>query len=524
MSVFTAISRVTGLIRNWAMGYAIGVTLLTSNYTISNNIPNMIYELVAGGVLSSVFIPIFIERMRAEGREDADRLANSVLNVALIALGLVALIATVFPQPFVWTQTFLSAAADRSDAIFLFRFFAVQIVFYGAAAIFTGILNSHRHFVAPAAAPIFNNMVVIATMFLYVPFRHDIVAAKTILGLGTTLGVVAQMAMQIPVLVKLNWRWRPNIDWRHPALRRLGAKMVPVLGYVVVNLVGVSFRNAVALKAPTTPAGAGPGALQYAWIFYQLPYGIFAVALATAIFPELSEHAARKDWTAFKGQFTRGLRANAALILPMAAMLVALSVPLVRILAAGEFKAGSVPLVAGVLVVWALGLFSFASYMFTVRGFYAIQDTRTPMMTNVFATLIQVGLYWVLTIGAFGWGGIGLKGIPAGDAIAYTLHFLVLQYILRRRLGGFDLRASASAVARLVLASAVGGALAWAVVQLTPSLGSSRFGFVLQLLAGGTVGLGASYGLARLMRVREMETAAGMLGRAFGRILPGGRA
>lgn len=524
MSISTGISRVTGLLRNFAMAAALGATMLTSNYTVANNIPNMIYELVAGGVLSSVFIPIFIERVRAGGREDADRLASSVLNVALIALGFVALIATLFPQPFVLTQTFTLTRTQAADAIFLFRFFAIQIVFYGAAAIFTGVLNANRHFIAPAAGPIFNNVVVIATMFLYIPFRGDPTAAKVVLGVGTTLGVLAQMATCLPPLVKMRWAWKPIIDWHHPALRHLGIKMLPVLGYVIVNLIGVSFRNAFAYAAHTNPAGAGPGALQYAWIFYQLPYGVFAVALATAVFPEISEHATRKDWDAFKRQFTSGFRANAALVLPAAAMLVALATPLCRILRTGAFAESAVPLVASVLTVWALGLISFTSYMYTLRGFYALQDTRTPMITNAVATTVQVLLYWVLTTGALGWRGIGLPGIPAGDAIAYTLHLVVLQVILRRRLGGFDLKATAWSFARLVVAAVVGGALAWIIAQGTPQLSHGFLLVLTQVLVSAIPGLLLAYALARLMRVQEMEIAAGMMRRVVGRMLPGGRA
>lgn len=522
MSISTGISRVTGLLRNFAMAYAVGATLLTSNYIVANNIPNMIYELVAGGVLSSVFIPIFIERMETDGQADADRLASSVLNIAIIALGLVALVATVFPQPFVWVESFLSSAADRTDAIFFFRFFAIQIVFYGAAAIFTGVLNSHRHFVAPTAGPIFNNLVVIATMVAYVPLRGTL-TGKAVLGVGTTLGVVAQMATMIPVLVRLKWHWQPIIDLRHPAIRRLGSKVLPVIGYVITNLIAVTFRNAIAFKAPTLPHGAGPGALQYAWMFYQLPYGIFAVALATAVFPELSDHAVRKDWPAFKVQFSRGLRATAALILPCAAMLIALAVPLCSIYHAGAFTAQAVLLVASVLVVWAIGLFSFAAFMFTVRGFYAVQDTKTPMIVNFFATLVQIGLYWGLTLGVLGFAGIGLPGLPWGDAISYTIELVALLLILRARFGAFDMRATGSAILRIAVASAAGGLLAWALVRSTPEIARVHFGFLVQLLAGGTLGLALTYGLARLMRVQEMEMAAGMVGRVFGRMLPGTR-
>jgi putative peptidoglycan lipid II flippase len=512
MSILTGVSRLTGFVRNWAMAYAMGKTLLASSYVVANNIPNMIYELVAGGVLSAVFIPIFIERLKRKGEQDATLLANTTLNIALIALGFVALIATVWAEPFVRTQTFTLSRDEIVVAVYLFRFFAVQIVFYGAAAIFAGILNSHRHFIAPATGPIANNVVVVATMLAYVQLKADPRLALTVLGIGTTLGVFAQMAVNIPVLIRLKYRWRPSIDLTHPALRDLVRKMVPVLGYVIVNLIGVSFRNAYAFSSPTSPPGGGPAALQYAWLFYQLPYGIFAVALATAIFPELSEHAAREDMPGYRSQFARGLRANAALVIPMAGMLIALAAPLCTLyaLGGGEFKLADVPLVAGVLTVWALGLFSYTSYMFTVRGFYALQDTRTPMITNAFVHVLQIALYATLTAGVLSWRGIGLLGIPAADATAFTLHFLVMLFLLRRRVGGFGIRGIAWVAARMAVATLIGGAVAWGIVRSTPALSATRFGFLLQLLAAGVLGLAVTYGLATLMRVKEIEMARTM--------------
>jgi putative peptidoglycan lipid II flippase len=524
MSISTGVSRVTGFVRNWAMAYAMGKTLLASSYVVANNIPNMIYELVAGGVLSAVFIPIFIERLKREGEQDATSLANTTLNIALIALGVVAVIATIWAEPFVRTQTFTLSRDEITVAVYLFRFFAIQIVFYGAMVIFTGILNSHRHFIAPATGPILNNVVVVATMLIYVRLKGDPRLALTVLGIGTSLGVFAQMAVNIPVLIRLKYRWRPSIDPRHPALRDLVRKMVPILGYVVVNLIGVTFRNAYAFGAPTRPPGAGPSALQYAWQFYQLPHGIFAVALATAIFPELSEHAAHEDMPGYRSRFARGLRANAALVIPMVGMLIALATPLCTLyaLGGGAFTQADVPLVAGVLRVWCLGLFSYSSYIFTVRGFYALQDTRTPMITNAFVHMLQIALYATLTAGAFGWPGIGLRGIPAADATAFTLHFLVMLYLLRRRVGGFGVRGIAWVATRMAAATLVGGAVAWGIVRLTPGLTATRFGFLLQLLVAGVLGLAVTYGLGALMRVKELEMARTMARRAFGRLLPGG--
>jgi putative peptidoglycan lipid II flippase len=441
MSVWTLFSRLTGYVRVWAMAVALGVTMhslkvpIASSFNIANNIPNMIYELAAGGVLSAMFIPIFMEKLSRDGESDARKFANTLFGLTGIILGAVALFGTFFPGPFVLTQTFTIPPAEATLAIYLFRFFAIQVVFYGWTALTTGILNSYRHFTAPAAAPVLNNVVVTAVLLgVYLPLRESRPDLAVIaLGVGTTLGVVALFAAQVPALLKLGFRFKPVIDLQDPAIRKMAVKMLPIVGYVAVNMVGVSFRNAFATQAFRD----GSATLSYAWSWYQLPYGVLAVSLITALFPELSALAEKADWGGYKTTFSRGMRAMGVLILPSTAMLIALSVPLVTLYRFGSFPAEAVPLVGAVLSVWALGLFSFATYMLVLRGFYAFQDSRTPMFTNVFATIVQVGLYWSLTTFVIK-GPYALLGIPTADAVAYTLHLGLLLFLLRRRVGSFD--------------------------------------------------------------------------------------
>jgi putative peptidoglycan lipid II flippase len=526
MSLSTAASRVAGFVRTWAMAVALGVTLtskgaipVASSFNISNNIPNMIYELLAGGVLSSMLIPIYMERLKRDGRDDAFRFANILFSLVLIILGLVALLGTLWPEPFVLTQTFTVSAEKTQLALYLFRFFAVQIIFYGWCAVATGVLNSHRRFFAPAIAPLVNNLVVIVALLgFYVPLRDtrpDL--ALMALGVGTTSGVVALLVTQLPALFKLGFRPRWVVDLKDPSVRKLGRKMVPILGYVAVNLVGVSFRNAYATKAFLD----GSAALSYAWLWYQLPYGVFAVALITALFPELSSMAHDEDWDGFKRTFAKGLRVMSLLIVPLAGMLIALSVPLIKLFAFGKFPEAAVPLVSGVLVAWASGLFSFCAYMLVLRAFYATQDSKTPTLTNLFVHILQIVLYATLTSVA-AWGQWRLLGIPAADAICFTLHVAVLIVILRRRIGAFDGRRVLSTLLRVLLATGVGAGLAYGFVTFSPALGSSRFGFIVQLVVGGAIGLGGAYGLAAVFRVSEVEDALAMLRRFARRLAPAG--
>lgn len=515
MSASTFVSRLTGFARTWAMGYALGVTALADSYDIANNLPNMLFELLAGGVLSSVFIPLFMERLRNDGEEDAWRFASYVLNIVVIVLGAIAAVATLWPQPFVRSQTLTISPEQAELATWLFRFFAVQIVFYGAGLVFTGVLNSYRRFLAPAVAPIFNNIVVtVALLGFYVPFRDSNPhLALTGLAVGTTLGVIAMVAVQVPSLLRLGGRYTFRIDWHHPALRNVGIKMVPILVYVVTNLVGVTFRTNFAVA---TGAG-GQAALRYAWQFYQLPYGIFAVALATAVFPELAERANSRDMTGFKQMFSRGLRATMVLILPLAALLGTLSTPIITLYRAGRFTAEDVPIVAGVLLWWAVALPFYAGYMYVLKSFYSLQDTTTPMYTNIVTTILQVMLYAVLVRGLASWNGLGIIGIPIADGIFFVVHLGALLFILRRRTGAFDGRAIARTLGNVVLASGAGALAAWGLLQLTSALAEVRAGFLLQLALAGLAGLGVAYAIMAVLKVPELEMVTGRITRRFRR-------
>lgn len=515
MSVSTAVSRITGFARTWAMAYALGVTALSASYSVANNIPNMIFELAAGGVLSSVFIPLFIERMRRDGEDEAWRFASYVFNIIVVVLGVLAIVGTIWAEPFVRTQTFRISPEKAALAVHLFRFFAVQIVFYGAGMVTTGILNSYRKFLWPAVAPIFNNIVVIVTLLgFYIPLKdsHPALAVNG-LAVGTTLGVVAMTLVQVPALLKLGLRYTPRIDWHHPALGTIARKLGPLLVYTVTNLVAVSFRNAYAFES----ADRGPAVLAYAWMFYQLPYGIFAVALATAVFPELSALAEKRDWPGFKAMFGRGFRSTIVLIVPLATLLAALATPVVRLYRAGSFTAADVPVVADVLVWWAAGLFFFAGYMFVLKTFYSLQDTRTPMITNIAATVLHVSLYAALSTGVADWPGLGLKGIPVADGIFFAVHLAVLGALLRRRIGSIDARNIASTFARIAVASAAGAAAALGVTYALPALAHTWAGSLAQLALAGATGLVVTYGLASLLGVREVREGAARLQRMLGR-------
>lgn len=526
MSVGTILSRLTGFARQWSMAVALGVSVaaagkipIASAFNIANNIPNMVYELVAGGVLSSVFIPIFMERMHRDGEAAAHKTTNTLFSVLLVVLGTVAFVGTLFPEPFVWTQTFTVSAADREMAVYLFRFFAVQIIFYAFVALTTGVLNSYRRFFASALAPLFNNVVVIVVLLgFYLPLHESNPSLAIVaLGVGTTLGVVALFVAQVPALLKLGFRFHWSWDLADPSLRKMARKGSWLIVYVVVNIVAVSFRNAFATA--TLPDGSA--ALQYAWMWYQLPYGVLAVSYLSAVFPELSHTAGTKDWAGFKSYLSAGLRSMSLLILPSAALLLALGTPLVSLYRFGNFPADAVPLVTASLAGWTVGLFFFAAYMLVLRAFYAMQDTRTPALTNIVLIVLHVGLYWLLPgLLARAWDPrFALVGIPLADTVFFGVHLAVLLVILRGRIGGFGFMHVLDGWARSLAAAVAGGLAAWGVVLASAGLGAGAGANIGRVVVGAAVGLGVAYFALRALRMKETAYIDGLIRRVSGRML-----
>ncbi|MCL2332769.1 MAG: murein biosynthesis integral membrane protein MurJ [Actinomycetia bacterium] len=510
MSVATLLSRVTGFIRTWATAYALGVGLASSAFSVANNIPNMIYELLAGGILSAVFIPIFLEIRGRKGKDEGSRFASHVMNLGMLALLVVALIGILFPQPFIWTQTFLSAkdtAALRDLSSFFFRFFALQVVLYGFGAVVTGVLNAQRRFLWVALGPVFNNVVVIATMFwigFSVSANHGVMTttAKVVLGIGTTGGVLVMFAIMVPSLLKSKFRYHFELGWRDAEVRRMIKLAIPAVIYTLTNLIAFSIQTAAASGV----SSSGPAIRDFAFIWASLPYGILSVALTTALYTEMSTYAARHDTLNFKKSMTGGLRSITLLILPTAAVLFMLSTQVISLFAVGRFSPDSIPVVAGVLKYWCVSLVFRSVMMFMIFSFYALKDTKTVAIANAAATVLQVGGYLLFTRGVFGWQGFGYVGIPIADGIFFVFLFVLLLYLMRRKVGAFDIKSIIVVFFKVAVASVAGGAVAYVLQHLlTGPLGTGKVAALAIIAAAGLAGLAVALLIAWILRVQELS-------------------
>jgi putative peptidoglycan lipid II flippase len=509
ISAATLLSRVTGFLRTWACAFALGNTLLTSAYQIANSVPNMLYELVAGGVLSTAFLPIYLSQRKEHGEDGANAYAANLLNLFVSGLFVIAALATIFAPQVIKTQTFVTGGEDAEMATFFFRFFAIQIAFYGASAIVSGVLNANKRFLWPALGPVFNNLIVIVTFFGFVPLSHlNPGLAKVWLATGTSLGVAMQVIAQLPSLRKSGFRFRHGIKLRGYALGETARLAVPAIIFTAVNLVCVSVRNAFSLGV----SEMGPSTLSYAWLWYQLPYGVLAVALSTAMFTEMSSSAAKGDLSAFRDNVRSGLRGTFFLIIPMATLLYVMSSMLVTLYHAGRFTADDIAMVAQVLRWWAVCLPFYAGYMYLYFAFSARKDLMTVTKVNTLISLLQMSLYALLTMGVGSWSGLGLIGIPIADICFFSLMFIVLYLILRRRIGSFTKGDLRGLLARVLVASAAGGGIAYGLNRLLGQTTSIAGAFMHILVAGGC-GLMVVYGICAILKVEEMSIFTRLIGR-----------
>ena len=511
MSVGTTLSRVTGFLRLSAMAYALGITetRLADAYNIANITPNIVYELALGGILSSVFVPVFVQWLQSRGREAAWDVARRVLGIAAVSLSIISILGIALAPWIIRLYTVGVPDGQRQVveelASFFLRWFMPQIVFYGIGAVATGLLNAHRRFAVPMFAPILNNLIVIATFLTFAAMSHPGQAVlatgpqKLVLAVGTTLGVVAMTVALWPSLRRLGFRFRWRPGWMDEAVIRIGHLAKWVVVYVVANQLGYLVVLILAARVK-----GGYTAYAAAFMLFQLPHAIFVVSVFTALLPALSSRWVDGDRQAFRELLARGIRWTAVIVVPAALGYLVLAVPIVRLLLQhGVAGPRSTDLVAGILVFFSLGLFSFSTFQLLLRAYYSMQDTRTPALVNIAAVGLNVvvDLLFVLVL------GMGVRGLALGHATAYTFGSIALLGLIRRRLGGLDGRRIVSGLSRTFLAAGITAAVAWAAARAiggwagTATLG----GQAAQVLGAVAVGILAFVAAALMLHVDEVD-------------------
>ncbi len=451
------VSRALGLVREMVIGAQFGASAELDAYLAAFRLPDLLFTLVAGGALASAFIPTFSERLAHKDMDGAWALASKVGNLLLLSLIILAALAAALARPLV-AHIIAPGFSPEQQALTveLMRWMLVSTVIFGVSGLIMGILNSFHHFLLPALAPVFYNLAIILAAWLLAPGMgiHALVV-------GVVAGATLHLLIQTPGLIRQKAHWTPSLSFADPGVREVLRLMAPrVLGLAIVQ---INFIVNVFLASHLVEGSIS--AMNYAWLIMLLPQGIFAQSIATAAFPTFSHQAALNERKAMQHTLGGLFSLLIFLTLPSAVLLILLRQPIVALLLQrGAFDAHDTQMTAYALGFFALGLVSHALVEVSARSFYALKDTKTPVVIGVAAMGLNV-LLSLLLIKPLAIGGLALA-----NATATTLEMAALLWMLRRKLGGWEERRVAASLVRAAGASLAMSAVLLGLMRLLPHL------------------------------------------------------
>jgi putative peptidoglycan lipid II flippase len=505
MAIGTTLSRITGVGRVIALTLALGGGGFADAYNLANTTPNIIYDIVLGGVLSATFVPVFVDYLSTRRNKEAWEAISAVVTVTITVLVAATVAFFVLTPSIIHLYTVSNHRADvhqqQQVAIFLLRWFVPQLACYGLIAVFTALLNARGKFATPMFVPIANNLVVIGVLlWFHALVPHPSLASVdashrglVLLGIGTTLGVVVQAALLVPSLLRadlhLRFLWQPA----NQAMRTITRLAGWTFGWVVANQVALVVVLALADGAKV------PGAVSsytYAYTFFLLPYGVVAVSVMTAVTPSLSARWATGDLAGFRHRMAFGLRGILAIIIPSAVGMLILAHPLIDlVLAHGAETSANADSTAAALAMFALGLPGFCTFLYMVRVFQSMQDTRTAFRLYLVENALNILFALALV------GPLGVRGLALSLSIAYSAAALLGLAVLRNRVGGLGGPELTTPVTRVLGAS---GVMAVAtVLALSVSAASSGFGLLARVVFAVVVGVAAYVATAGVLGARQ---------------------
>jgi putative peptidoglycan lipid II flippase len=471
------LSRLLGLGREIFIGSQFGTSRELDAYLAAFRIPDLIFQLIAGGALGSAFIPTFTGYLVEERSSEAWSLASSIVNLVLIILTLCAVLAALLSPWLVGHVVAPGFTPEQQQlTVRLMRVMLLSTIVFGVSGVAMSILNSYRHFLLPALAPAVYNLCIIGGAAFLAPSLGVFGLA-----LGVVAGSLMHLGIQIPQLLRKGLCYRPVIDVSQPGVREVGRLMLPR----VLGLAAVQINFLVNTFLASGLAGGSLAALNYAWMLMLLPQGVFAMGIATAAFPTFSDLAARGKRRELKETLSATLRLILYLAVPSTVALILLREPLINLLLQrGRFDPSSTATVAWALQFYALGLVAHSALEIVTRAFYSLHDTRTPVVVGVAAMGVNIILS-LLLLAPLLHGGLALA-----NSLATVGETAVLLIIIRRRLGGLQGRgllwsATKTLVASLVMAAGLLVYARWTAGShvLVQAGGAILVGGILFLLA-----------------------------------------
>ncbi|WP_373300517.1 murein biosynthesis integral membrane protein MurJ [Amycolatopsis deserti] len=507
IAIASLISRITGFLWKIMLVWAVGTGVVNDSFNIANTLPNIVFELLLGGVLSSVVVPLLVRSQ--DDKDGGLAYTQRMLTVAFVLL-VIGSVAAVAAAPWL-TSLYLDGTPGKTSpelTTAFARLLLPEILFYGLFALLSAILNAKQVFGPPAWAPVVNNLVVIFTLAVFMLTPGEITFNPVemsqpkllLLGIGVTMGIVVQAIMLVPPLLRSGFRfkWRWGIDKR---MKEFGGLALWILGYVAVSQIGFTVNTRVL----TSGDPGGVTIYSNAWLLFQLPYGVIGVSLLTAIMPRLSRNAADGDTRKVVADLSYASRISTVMLVPIAAVMSVIGTSVgVALFSGGENSTTDASRLGEALAISAFGLLPYALVMLQLRVFYAMKDARTPTLIMVVMTLVKIPLLYLCPV------LLSDQNIVLGAMMVNSLTFVVGaimgQVWLWVSLGNLRSRRVLGVILFTVVASGLGVLAAVAIGWVVPDFGE-RLTAWIKLILQGIVGLGVSFGVLALLKVDELAPA-----------------
>jgi putative peptidoglycan lipid II flippase len=499
----TFCSRILGFIRDIILANLFGANAAADAFYIAYRIPNLLRELFAEGSMSSAFIPVFTEYHSTRSKRETWELASAAFTTLLTLVTIVSLLGILAAPSLVWMLApgLHDDTAQLATTTLLTQIMFPYLLFVSLAALAMGILNALRSFAIPALAPVFFNVCVIVFALAISPlFNQPIVAVA----IGIVVGGLAQFLMQLPGLHKKGFLFSWNFHPTHPGVKRMGVLLIPTLLGLAVTQINLTISTILASYFE-----GGPTYLFYAMRLIQFPLGIFGVAMATAILPSLSSHAAKGAHDELRATVNFGLRMVFFIILPSMVGLMLLRTPIIHLFFEhGAFSALDTIGTASALLGFSVGLWAFASYRILAMAFYSLQDTRTPAAVAIISVGINIGLsLWLMT-------PLAHTGLALAAGLAAIGHTFILATILGKRLQGLLWKTLGTSLARtgtalfpvVGICTWIGSLALWQEVGQSPQ----KMAWLFLAIGGSAIGY---FGIHQLLGSDELMHVKLMLQR-----------
>ncbi|WP_055480354.1 murein biosynthesis integral membrane protein MurJ [Sphaerimonospora mesophila] len=522
MAAGTMVSRLTGFLRTALLAAAIGTFALGDAYNAAYQIPYILFDLLLQGVLSSVVVPLIV-RAQKNDPDGGQAFEQRLMTLAVVVLAGVALIGVLIAHPIMELYVASNWSAHKVDvAATLARFLLPQIALFGIGAMAGAILNTRDRFGAPMWAPVLNNIVVIGVLIAYLKIGTDDIEKVTdgelaLLGLGTTAGIVAQTIVLVIALHRVGFRFRPRFGLRDSGLGQAARTAVWTFVFVGVNQLGFWVTTKLATGAGDQAEGAGNSAYAYAFQLFQLPYGIIAVSVITAMLPRMSRFVADGDMDSARGEFSSGVRLVSSVIVPASLLLLVLGPAVTTLIFSwGRMTTGDARYVGYVLMVFGLALVPFSIFQLLLRVFYSFGDTRTP------AAIAGVNVTINATLSLVVYFTLPARYIVIGMAFSFMVTYLigsgVAWTLASRRIGGLGGREVIAGLSRMFVAAIPAAAVALAVLWVIREIvGINAVSSAVVLAVGGGAGLLLYLLAAHRLRVPEVGSIIGLVASRVGR-------